>query len=524
MKLKKIMSAILAAAMLTATMAACGGDGNSSAAPSSSTDGNSATNTSAPAESGSGVSAEDLSTQEEYTVKIMYFGDAKTEDTNEVAAKLSELTKAKYNTVIEMVRVGFGSYKDQANLALNSGEKLDVISSFGFVPATMMSQNQILPLNDYLDQYAPDTKAAISDLDWQCVTINGNITGVPYNIEKASSIGLLMVKDVVDAMGIDWESIKTLKDAEPIFEKVKAEHPEMYMLIADFGDIRRPLRIDSLCDDSCLGVLEDALTTEVDPKVVNLFETASYVDWINTMYDFNQKGYMQPDAASSTESANSLLGAGKAFSFITNIKPGIEAEWVRNCGKEVYIAPLVEEYSTSANIGLRWCIANNSEKPERAMQVINEMYMNPDFSNIFIYGIEGKHWKFVDEEQGVVGYADGVEAGSTGYSNLAWGAANEQISYVFEGDDPDLWKKLGEFNANAPASVAKGFVWDNADVINEVTSCTNVLNKYVKALQSGALNPETDLGKFNQELRDAGLDTIIQDKQSKLDAWMAENK
>ena len=125
MKLKKIMSAILAAAMLTATMAACGGDGNSSAAPSSSTDGNSATNTSAPAESGSGVSAEDLSTQEEYTVKIMYFGDAKTEDTNEVAAKLSELTKAKYNTVIEMVRVGFGSYKDQANLALNSGEKLE---------------------------------------------------------------------------------------------------------------------------------------------------------------------------------------------------------------------------------------------------------------------------------------------------------------------------------------------------------------------------------------------------------------
>lgn len=48
-----------------------------------------------------------------HTVKIMYFGDATTEDTNEVAAKLSELTKAKYNTTIDMVRVGFGSYKDQ---------------------------------------------------------------------------------------------------------------------------------------------------------------------------------------------------------------------------------------------------------------------------------------------------------------------------------------------------------------------------------------------------------------------------
>lgn len=523
MKLKKIVSAILAAAMLTAAMAACNGENGSSAVSPSSTGGNAGTSASTLSEPGGEAPAEDLSTQEEYTVKIMYFGDAKTEDTNEVAAKLSELAKAKYNTTIDMVRVGFGSYKDQANLALNSGEKLDVISSFGFSPATMMAQNQILPLNDYLDQYAPDTKAAISDLDWQCVTINGNITGVPYNIEKASSFGLLMVKDVVDAMNIDWESVKTLRDAEPIFEKVQAEHPEMYMLIADFGDIRRPLRVDPLGDEN-FGVLEDALTTEEDLKVVNLFETDSYVDWIKTMYDFNQKGYMQPDAASSTESANSLLGAGKAFSFITNIKPGIEAEWIRNCGKEVYIAPLVEEYSTTANIGLRWCIANNCEKPERAMQVINEMYMNPDFSNIFIYGIEGKHWKFVDEEKGIVGYADGVEAGSTGYSNLAWGAANEQISYVFEGDDPNLWKELGEFNANAPASVAKGFVWDNADVINEVTSCTNVLNKYVKALQSGALNPETDMDKFNQELKAAGLDTIIQDKQTKLDAWLAENR
>lgn len=509
MKLKKILSAILATVMLIGMMAACSGDSGSSSA--------------APDESGGTVSAEDASAQEEYTVKIMYFGDATTEDTNEVAEKLTELTKPKYNTTIEMVRVGFGSYSDQANLALNSGEKLDVISSFGLSAQTMMAQNQIIPLNDYLDEYAPETKAAISDLDWQCMTINGNITGVPFNIEKASAYGLLMVKDVVDELGIDWESVKTLEDAEPIYGQVQAAHPEMYMLVADFGDIRRPLCYDPLGNDN-FGILEDPLTEREDLQVVNLYETEAFVDWINIMYDFNQKGYIQPDAASSTESANSLLGAGKAFSNITNIKPGIEAEWERNCGKEVYIAPLVEPYSTTDNISLRWCIANSCEKPERAMQVINEMYMDPDFSNTFIYGIEGKHWEFVDEEQGIVGYADGVEAGSTGYSNLAWGAANEQIAYVFEGDDPNLWEELGEFNETAPPSIAKGFVWDNTNVLTEVTSCTNVLNKYVKALQAGALNPETELPKLNQELRDAGLDTIIQDKQTQLDAWLAENR
>lgn len=201
---------------------------------------------------------------------------------------------------------------------------MDVISSFGLSAQTMMAQNQILPLNDYLDEYVPETKAAISDLDWQCMTINGNITGVPANIEKASAYGLLMVKDVVDELGIDWESVKTLEDAEPIYEQVQAAHPEMYMLVADFGDIRRPLCYDPLGNDN-FGILEDPLTEREDLEVVNLYETEAFVDWINIMYDFNQKGYIQPDAASSTESANSLLGAGKAFSNITNIKPGIEA-------------------------------------------------------------------------------------------------------------------------------------------------------------------------------------------------------
>ena len=52
MKLKKILSAILATVMLTGMMAACSGDSGSSSA--------------APDESGGTVSAEDASAQEEY--------------------------------------------------------------------------------------------------------------------------------------------------------------------------------------------------------------------------------------------------------------------------------------------------------------------------------------------------------------------------------------------------------------------------------------------------------------------------
>jgi putative aldouronate transport system substrate-binding protein len=51
-----------------------------------------------------------------------------------------------------------------------------------------------------------------------------------------------------------------------------------------------------------------------------------------------------------------------------------------------------------------------------------------------------------------------------------------------------------------------------------------VVNKYHKALVCGALDPEETLPKFNQELKDAGIETIIAEKQSQLDTWLSEQK
>ena len=42
-------------------------------------------------------------------------------------------------------------------------------------------------------------------------------------------------------------------------------------------------------------------------------------------------------------------------------------------------------------------LAHNSKEPGRAVEVLNEMYTNPDLANIFIYGVEGKHYIFKDK-------------------------------------------------------------------------------------------------------------------------------
>ena len=45
----------------------------------------------------------------------------------------------------------------------------------------------------------------------------------------------------------------------------------------------------------------------------------------------------------------------------------------------------------------------------------------------------------------------------------------------------------------------------------------------IRDRRCGSLDPETELPKFQQSLKDAGIDEIIAEKQKQLDAWAAEN-
>jgi hypothetical protein len=85
----------------------------------------------------------------------------------------------------------------------------------------------------------------------------------------------------------------------------------------------------------------------------------------------------------------------------------------------------------------------------------------------------------------------------------------------------DYWTMALAFNESAHNSIAKGFMWNNSNVLNEITACNNVKAKYQNALECGSLDPAEALTRYNQELKDAGVDRIVAEKQAQLDAWLA---
>lgn len=501
MNKKKAMALLLVSVMAGSMLAGCGSDNASSS------------------NDGSSKSA-DSSNQDSYTVKILAPGDASTDNCAKISEAASKITEEKFNTKVELTRVGFGSYDQQVNLTLASSEKLDLMYEYCGNVTSAISSGQIVPITDYLDSYGSDMKSQISDSDWKCVTFNGDIYGVPANKEKATGWGFAMNKEMADATGIDYSSIKTEEELEPLLEKVKEMYPDVYPIVSNNGSMSLMTDQDDLGGD--IGSLESA--SGDNTTVINYYGTDEYMNEMKLRYDWAQKGLIMPDASTSTENANSLIGAGKGFGRFTNTKPGIEKEMEKEVGKEVVVLEMVKPYTTTTRVDIVWYVPHNSEKPERAVQVLNEIYTNPDLANLFINGLEGKHYEFVDKEKGIVNYPEGVNASNTGYTSLPWAWPNETISYIWEGLESDIWDQIQEFNKDATVSPAKGFAWDNTEVQNEVTACANVVAKYGPALECGSLDPETTIPKFLDELKAAGADTIIAEKQKQLDAWLEANK
>jgi putative aldouronate transport system substrate-binding protein len=152
------------------------------------------------------------------------------------------------------------------------------------------------------------------------------------------------------------------------------------------------------------------------------------------------------------------------------------------------------------------------------MVLLNEFYTNPDLANLLSWGIEGTHYKVL--ENGLIDYMDGVDATTSGWNHsVAWQMPNQYITHVWNGNDPLLWENIKAFNANAAKSAALGFSYDNTNTLTEMTAVQNTYEEFQKSLEYGFVDPAVGIPEMNAKLLTAGLQKIIEDKQQQLDIW-----
>lgn len=195
-----------------------------------------------------------------------------------------------------------------------------------------------------------------------------------------------------------------------------------------------------------------------------------------------------------------------------------------NCDNEMVLwIPPQDRALKTTNVAYSWSVNANCAEPERAVQLLNYLYTSEEVMNLLSWGIEGKDYVFVDEENGIINYPEGVDSSTVGYSLWSkFGVPNTYLQYLLEGSDPDQWEQMDAFNSGAAESVAFGFSFDSEPVINEVTAVQNVIDEYGTALGSGLMDPATKVDEFLQQMEAAGIQDVIDEVQSQLDAFIAE--
>lgn len=531
-KMAKRLVAMLMAAALTLSLAACGNGGSSSSTADSSTSSESSASDSAAADSSDASSeAEDLKESELVTLNIVTMSGGKEESgIAQVEEAMDKILEEKFNVNVKLSFLPYSSYADQISLMLSSGEGVDLLPVYMVNYTACADSGQLYPMDDLIEKYG---QGIIEQLGWDninCGRVGGELFGLTEGRDLAASQGFEYRLDLAEKYNLDMDSVKTLEDLHDVLVTIKEKEENCWPVAVSAGENIRNWGWDSLGDEMVnLGVLPDMAT---DTTVVNLYETEQYKNLVTTMYNWMQEGLIQADAVNTTETATTLQDAGTAFGSFVNLKPYYAEENNANLQNPIGTVELIPALASTDRVTMGlWSIAGSCEHPEAAMKTLNELYSNPELSNLYMYGIEGVHYEVIEEGavtngQDRINYPDGLDATTTTYRKSGtWLMPNQFIGDIWGTDLPaDYWDATKTFNEESQKSAAFGFSFDATQVANEITACTNVVNKYHKALVCGALDPETTLPQFNSELKDAGIDAIIEEKQAQLDAWLAEQK
>lgn len=517
---KRLLAILLSLAMSTALFAGCGNGSNSNKEKDDTSKKTEDKDDKADDKADAKDDKEELKPVE---LTWYFIGNGMPKDIGMVEDKLNEYIKDKINATVKMQCYAWGDeYDNKLRQMIASQQEFDICFTASWVNNYVQnaSKGAFIALNDeddMLGKYAPKTKEILGEDFLKGSQINGINYAIPCNKEKAHAWGFIYRKDLAEKYNLDMDSVKTLEDLEPMLKTIKEKEPDVYPLEALNGE--SPYKLldwDTVGDDKCPGVVTNE---NKDGKVFNEFETDEAMNLFKTMRKYYQAGYVRQDAMTVAD-YNADEKAGKIFCATKSLKPGKDAETALATGLEwgqVYITdPIISNRDT---MGSLMAVSATSKNPERALMFL-ELVNNDEYvSNLVNYGIEGVHYNKVAGKDNVITQ---TTEGKDNYNpGTGWVFGNQFINYLTDIEDPEKWTKFEEFNSEAKPTTTLGFNFDPSSVKSQIAAINSVWDKYVPALETGSVDPEETVPEFIAELKDAGIDEVIAEKQKQLDEFMA---
>ncbi|WMT42139.1 ABC transporter substrate-binding protein [Paenibacillus sp. D2_2] len=467
------------------------------------------------------------STSDEDTVNLIYYTIGEPDkDLKIVNDKINEVLARKIGVTITYIKVGWQEYADRLNTMVSAGTPFDI----AFAPeyATYIQRGAWLRLDDYLSSVSKEMYDVIDPIFWEGVRMHdGSIYGVPTNKELATREQWMYPDELVRKYNIDISQYNTLESLEPLLKMIKEKEPSYQPMELD-KDSQNFFALDGYeyIIDKKLPLM--VLSQDPNSPVVNIFETKEAKEVLDTLRRYYMAGYINEDAA--LRESQGLKRSERVFWKAAEGGPLSENSWSKDRGYKVVAHPVTPLLVTTVSVrGGIMAVSADTKHPVECMKFLNLLNTDPEVRNLFNYGIEGVHYTLDSNGQVVLirpkdSHGDPISDAPPDYAGVQYTQGNWFILKTMGGNTPDpmnKWDQYRDSNNHALKSNILGFTPNLSSMPIQLKNIEMVWEKYYPSLMTGSLDVDAELPKFNDELKQAGIDEVRVEVQKQLDEWRA---
>lgn len=502
--MKKVLSLLMAAVLLCLT--ACGSGGASSGGT----------------QAGTGGTAQAGTAQADEPVNLVWWVYSTGEvpkDLDKVLERANALSAEKIGVTVDM------QFKtaEQFALDLTAGEYYDMTFSCDW--CNDFDGNARLgyyyDITDLVQSAAPELYKAV-DPWWEIGTLNDRIYGVPMLKDLGAEVFFRLNSDYFEKeKGLTLPEEMDFADLEPMLAMWKEDHPGEYPLYLGEGGLTGMFQVHERIVSSYLVIPYSKAGTADGTRIIPVWEDQEYMDMLRCLHRWYELGYINPDAATTTELPYTLLNPVRSGTAWTGYKGWSDPETVGFNVKLVrYIGPNMSRATQQGSM-----IAINAAAPEdkaaACLKYMELLYTDRGFRDLLAYGIEGEHFDY---------YEDTVirrEAGSENYlmDNFVTGPAVSASVVSASKDnlaDPDQWEKVYAGYAEARESDTRGFSFDGESTEAEQAALSAIWSTHIAELLTGTVDPDETMKETADLMKAAGLEKVQEEAQRQLDTYLEE--
>lgn len=395
-------------------------------------------------------------------------------------------------------------FVQKVNLALAGGEQVDAIANYigelG-LGVHISKPGLIKPLNDVIDEYGPNLKAAIPQQAWNAITYNEAIMGVP-SVNHQAVWGTIIRKDWLDDLSLKVP--ETLDELEAVMEAFKNKGGNIIPMVGAPWCVEWTVLPGAFGINASFHFWVDPADNLLKPAFMN----PAYKQVLNRMYKWVTNGWWDKDnvARPWDDQLNKFIsgqsGIFMAYPYIDYAIDIVRQAKQADPNAKFELLPPIKGPEGKAGImampvansGL--CIPNKSVNVKYLIGYLDWLASSADNYEIARYGIKDKHW--VDVGPGMFDYPEDKREAYTKeapYSRLyhfleEWVSVSDRLNMSYSEQEREWIRRVREFPVIT--NPAEGMIIPEMPEIKDLTDeLKDIMETNLKdKAQAGLLDPD----------------------------------